>query len=647
MQLAHALRSGPITIVDQQTFLIENLHYDGKGPDAHFWIGRGPWPSDNGTLVPDENGSTANLKAYAGKNVTVKLTGDVTVDEVDYLAVWCIKFKHNFGHTFVRKKRPRTSTAVELEPLKELAHGLRSGPVVIVDKKTIFVPNLYYDGEGPDAHFWVGKGDVPTSDGILVANEKGSSNPLTAYTGQNVYITLPYNVTSDDIDYFAVWCIQFRRNFGHVVLPKNVTSPPINGNPRYTYEGAEIVRVKKCCPTNQVLMQSGCTESNRKFNLTVNVQNRIGDIPIKNVTFVPFTQKIICKHRTYPLDQREDEFSLLTNGSLAYNQELVPQDSYCFETVNLDSQNEYWTTTAIVCLGSSSASFSGSVFVMYGIGVLLSTICLTLTALILLFGRDTFNARDKCIVFYSISMATTFACLAVSQFSVLNEYTCAVIAYVIQFFLISSFTWLSTMSTETYFKIRYYNNILYTNDRRRSYVYLSVGMFIPTLIFIISLSIDRVPDIPTIVLKQHFGRSECWFGNNETTYFYVPIGVAIVYNIILGVLMKIKLLHLQENRSTDISWLSTQRSLKLMFRSGCFLLTLMSVSWITEITSIILDSDESIWLAIDIANSLQGVIVFIIFVAYGTGTNLSKKRSTSQDDRMSTNDRRSTLLSST
>lgn len=98
-RLGHGVSSGPISVLDERTFFISDLHYDGKGPDAHFWVGKGPAPDAQGTLVPDENNSTATLSAYDGQNVTVRLPHNLTIDQIDYFALWCIEFNQNFGFT--------------------------------------------------------------------------------------------------------------------------------------------------------------------------------------------------------------------------------------------------------------------------------------------------------------------------------------------------------------------------------------------------------------------------------------------------------------------------------------------------------------------------------------------------------------------
>ncbi|KAF5292865.1 hypothetical protein FQR65_LT11117 [Abscondita terminalis] len=625
MELAHGLSSGTITVLESKRFLIENLHYDGKGPDAHFWVGKGSWPDDNGILVPDENGSELPLREYNGRNLTITLPGALIVDDIDYLGVWCIKFKHNFGHTYTKTKDSDTYVGVQLEPLKQLGHGLRSDPIIVVDEKTIFVPNLHYDGKGPDAHFWVGKGILPSASGLLVPDETGSSRSLSAYTGQSVYITLPNNVKVKDFDYFGVWCIKHNQNFGHVIIPNNITVPKINGNPKYTFDNKEIIRVKKCCRNNEVLTSTGCGHSEQKFNLSVNVHTHnithIDDEPMRNVVFVPFVQPITCEFQKYPLDPNEDSFPLLKNGSLAVlnsqTDQILSMDNYCFESVNFgDAKQDNWVTTAILCFNSATTPVSDWIFYLYAVGVLVSAIFLILTALVFWRFKVVRDTRGKCIMVYSISMAIAFICLVIAQFSELNQNSCTITAYVIQLALVSSFTWLTMVSCETLCKILFHDTEAYERDRRRLWVYVGIGVLVPILTLGISLVIDLIPDIPTSVLKPEFGQNSCWFDQNKTSsiYFYVPIGVAILCNVCLAAVMKWKLIQCEKKPS--FVWNLVQKDLKPMFRSCLILTVVMSLCWIMEMVSYFMNTGENIWKGIDIINSLQGLFVFVIFVTH-------------------------------
>lgn len=116
-----------------------------------------------------------------------------------------------------------------LPEFKRLAHGLRSDNISILDAKTFYIPNLHYDGAGPDAYFWVGNGSEPSTFGIKVPNEMGSLEPLRGYQGEDIEIQLPGSLTVYDIDWLAVWCVQYRHNFGHVMIPKDLDVPPALG----------------------------------------------------------------------------------------------------------------------------------------------------------------------------------------------------------------------------------------------------------------------------------------------------------------------------------------------------------------------------------------------------------------------------------
>lgn len=76
----------------------------------------------------------------------------------------------NFGDVVI----PSNVTIPQPRVLPEfsrLAHGLRSDNITILDSKTFYIPNLHYDGAGPDAYFWVGRGERPNVHGIKVPNE--------------------------------------------------------------------------------------------------------------------------------------------------------------------------------------------------------------------------------------------------------------------------------------------------------------------------------------------------------------------------------------------------------------------------------------------------------------------------------------------
>ena len=62
----------------------------------------------------------------------------------------------------------------------------------------------------------------------------GSLNPLRGYQGEDIEIVLPNKLTAYDVDWLAVWCVEYRHNFGHVYIPKDLDVPPALGQTKIT-----------------------------------------------------------------------------------------------------------------------------------------------------------------------------------------------------------------------------------------------------------------------------------------------------------------------------------------------------------------------------------------------------------------------------
>lgn len=92
--------SGSVHILDENKLLIKDFSYDGKGPDAYFYVGTADSNrpnADDGTLVPYPEGSSAPLGAYNKKNITLVLPDEMETKELRWLSVWCKEFSVNFG----------------------------------------------------------------------------------------------------------------------------------------------------------------------------------------------------------------------------------------------------------------------------------------------------------------------------------------------------------------------------------------------------------------------------------------------------------------------------------------------------------------------------------------------------------------------
>ncbi|XP_063988735.1 protein Skeletor, isoforms B/C isoform X1 [Diachasmimorpha longicaudata] len=233
---AHGIR-GTVYAIDETTMFIKGFSYDGTAPDAFFWIGDSQRPSPEGDIVPyPENYPGRDppvLKAYNNTDVILRLPQGKRIRDIKWLSVWCRRFTVDFGDIAIPPNLDIPKPRI-LPEFSRLAHGLRSGNISILDSKTIYIPNLHYDGAGPDAYFWVGTGSEPNIMGTKVPNEIGSLTKLRGYQGEDIEIVLPGNLTVFDIDWLSVWCVQYKHNFGHVMIPKDLDVPPALGQTKIT-----------------------------------------------------------------------------------------------------------------------------------------------------------------------------------------------------------------------------------------------------------------------------------------------------------------------------------------------------------------------------------------------------------------------------
>ncbi|XP_043652121.1 protein Skeletor, isoforms D/E isoform X1 [Drosophila teissieri] len=218
--------SGDVYAVDSRTIFIKKFNYDGEAPAAYFYVGNTGRPSNEGAArLRDERGGTASLtRRYRNKDVTLSLPEGKTLRDIKWFSVWCDEFAVNFGDVSIPPNldfpRPQKISALRG------VHGVSSENIVIVDAQTLLVPNFSYDGEAPDAKFWVGRGQRPTSDGLRIPDENGKENPLRRYERKTIVLTLPDDLTIFDIGHFGVWCEAFTVDFGHVRLPEGLNVPP-------------------------------------------------------------------------------------------------------------------------------------------------------------------------------------------------------------------------------------------------------------------------------------------------------------------------------------------------------------------------------------------------------------------------------------
>ena len=105
--------SGDVLAPNSNSLLIKNFKYDGRGPDAFFWVGTsGNEPNEIGHIVPVPflgrfyhytDPDAPVLRQFFGEDVELTLPPDLTVDKIRWISVWCRRFAVNFGDLILQK----------------------------------------------------------------------------------------------------------------------------------------------------------------------------------------------------------------------------------------------------------------------------------------------------------------------------------------------------------------------------------------------------------------------------------------------------------------------------------------------------------------------------------------------------------------
>lgn len=93
----HRVHADDVIILNTKQIRFVNLDYDGFGPDAYFWTGDG-LPDRFDRRIPHPLDSTDDLPGYNGADITITFPDDLTVNDVDFIGLWCVAARQNFGH---------------------------------------------------------------------------------------------------------------------------------------------------------------------------------------------------------------------------------------------------------------------------------------------------------------------------------------------------------------------------------------------------------------------------------------------------------------------------------------------------------------------------------------------------------------------
>ncbi|EZA62452.1 G-protein coupled receptor Mth2, partial [Ooceraea biroi] len=406
-------------------------------------------------------------------------------------------------------------------------------------------------------------------------------------------------------------------------------------------EDRTLPLVGKCCPVNEIFVKdangkSTCLPSNDSstvfFSPFFSEFNRSG-------VLVPGDEKekfvavvgIPCryqKYMLYPEDNSDDEYYLMTNGSIFAPRHvpilLMPGEDYCMEVVPKLGLRVFVCFLEDITLVSTDARIT-----IYACGLLISVPFLLLTIAAYMITPRLRDIHGKALCHYCGCLALAFLTLAITQLasSYLPLQVCISIAFVIQFSFVACFFWLNVLCIEIWSLVRHltHHRAYRRIPSKTLFFYYSIWAWGPSAILIlVSMTMELSPTIPMTYVKPTFGEN-CWFKSDAEAmpYFYVPVGLLLLGNTILFIITAVKISRYQQeltlrrlarNQHSDREDQRLFRRLKQTFIVCLVLFFLMGLNWIMELISWWAGGNPLDWSAFDLVNALQGVLIFGLFV---------------------------------
>ncbi|XP_011636121.1 G-protein coupled receptor Mth2-like isoform X2 [Pogonomyrmex barbatus] len=403
--------------------------------------------------------------------------------------------------------------------------------------------------------------------------------------------------------------------------------------------------IRKCCRDDQVL---------RKYPEKKAICQEMPENDTKSVTAMPdlrlpiyqmteeiqhietlrehflLVQNNACPGHTYVLnadDYDEDKVILQTNGSLVNTfGKLFPFWNYC-----IDWQVTFDQIGILACLTPDVqtdvevlSKERDKEHMVHHVGIMISIPFLVTTFLVYAITPELRNLYGKTLMCYVMCLIIAYVFLILVNYIYMSPIRalCYTTAFIIHFSFLASFFWLNVMCFDiwwTFGGFRSLQGSVKQREKRKFVMYSIYAWGTASVFTIICAIMDFVPSVPKELIRPQFGELGCWFTTDEAKalYFYGPMTVTVICNICLFVSTALKIVRHRKDTAHHLRSSESRRhdDNKQWFNLYLKLFIVMGINWSMEIISWLFKNEPRyLWYLTDLTNTLQGLIIFIIFV---------------------------------
>ncbi|XP_043644980.1 probable G-protein coupled receptor Mth-like 3 [Drosophila teissieri] len=383
--------------------------------------------------------------------------------------------------------------------------------------------------------------------------------------------------------------------------------------------------IRFCCPEYHKMQKGQCYGDMSKDELDrhdplVNVTLNDGSVVKRHFKEDIIVQSDLAKpgcSRMYYLihENPGNGFTLFENGTLLrhWDNVALTKRDYCVQHISLKVNSI--RIAPHFCPLSSEPSKTWKT-----VAIVLSLICLLLTISVYLYVKELRNLVGKCIICYLASLFLGFLFLILNVWNYSSGF-CVTAGFLGYFSVMAAFFWLPVISLTYWVKLsanpNRFNRFLPDNGFLTYNLYAwGMALLLTGITFIANKVVEEEKLNPRVGIGRN-----CWIYTGDISimiYFYGPMLLIIIFNIVMFVLTAIHILMIKKGvKSYAQPTKQKQNSDSQQFTVFLRLFIIMGVSWSLEIISFLLSKNRAWKKAImgaDYINWYQGTVIFVLFI---------------------------------
>ncbi|CAH0690147.1 unnamed protein product [Spodoptera exigua] len=350
-----------------------------------------------------------------------------------------------------------------------------------------------------------------------------------------------------------------------------------------------VLAERKCCPPGQVLLMRKDVCWEPKTNVTEPVPLKCKMRPIRFIK------------NYYVNDKNELKLHLGED----FPDETVTDNSYCIgnHTTIRDVNMSNTKAVALVCADQEEEIIDDKIL---GYTMIVSVIFLVMTILVYSFLPELRDVQGKSIINFCTSLAIGLGVLVIMKLMVYNDMGwCAVRGFLAYFFLIAAFFWSNAISIQVLLNTRRPATVDYGWREFKYYMLYAWGCPI-----IVTVCMAIVNFYPGKHQKPGIGLNHCWFFSKHQQWYYMYsiMFLLLVTNFAIFIYTSLLIWRIPVSSSL-------KRAVKYKLGMTVQLIILMGLPWVFEMISS-LTPKHIIWTILDIINTLQGILIFLLLVVF-------------------------------